>query len=612
MTSDAALDAPTLSFADILADERLLAALDDLGYESPSPIQGEAIPPLLDGHDIIGMAQTGTGKTAAFALPVLSGVDVDRAETQAIVLAPTRELALQVSEAFESYAKHVPGLRVVPVYGGAGYTEQLAGLRKGAHVVVGTPGRVIDHLERGRLDLSRISHLVLDEADEMLKMGFADDVERILADTPDSKQVALFSATMPPTIRRIADTYLTDPIEVKVKSETLSATNVRQRWLLVPHFRKLDALNRFLEVENHDGVIVFVRTKSATEELAEQLRAYGHSAAAINGDLVQAQRERTVNALKGGTLDILVATDVAARGLDVDRISLVVNYDIPHDPEAYVHRIGRTGRAGRAGDAVLFVTPRERRLLGVIERTTGQPVTPMDIPTAEQVNASRVTKFQGAITSALSSKDVHQFRGLLSEYARETGVDPLDVAAALAVQAHEGTKFLLDPSDDIVVTDRKGHDRDGGRKGRDRDGDRERPTRPTPDGMAVYRLAVGKRQRVTPKSIMGALANEGGLGRGDFGNISIRYDHSLVELPDPLPSGTESALSRTRIGGNLIHLERDRGPRRSGPYRGGSSRDGGHRGGDRYGSDRRGGGRSGDSGSRGPVRSARTPRRRKG
>ncbi|WP_262848066.1 DEAD/DEAH box helicase [Mumia quercus] len=581
------------SFADLLADERLVRALADVGYESPSPIQAEAIPPLLDGHDIIGMAQTGTGKTAAFALPILSGIDVTNPATQALVLAPTRELALQVAEAFASYAKHLPGLNVVPVYGGAGYTEQLAALRKGAHVVVGTPGRVIDHLERGRLDLTTISYLVLDEADEMLKMGFADDVERILRDTPTTKQVALFSATMPPTIRRLANQYLTDPVEVKVEAKTVTAKNVRQRWLLVPHFRKLDALARFLEVEPHEGVIVFVRTKQATEELAEQLRAYGHTAQAINGDLVQAQRERAVNALKNGSLDILVATDVAARGLDVDRVSHVVNYDIPHDPEAYVHRIGRTGRAGRSGDAVLFVTPRERRLLGVIERTTGQPVTPMDIPTAEQVNARRVEQFEEAITAALATKDVHLFRGLVSKYAEQTGVDPIDVAAALAVRVHEGRSFLLDAKDDIVLTERDRRDRDRGERG-DRP---DRPQRPTPDGMAVYRLAVGKRQRVTPKSIMGALANEGGLGRADFGNISIRFDHSLVELPDPLPSGTEGKLSRTRIGGELIQLERDRGARR---------------GGSASGPRRSGGSRTWDNAGKGPVRSARTPRRRKG
>ncbi|TNC37484.1 DEAD/DEAH box helicase [Mumia zhuanghuii] len=589
MTESAPLDAQP-SFADLLDDERLVRALADVGYESPSPIQAEAIPPLLAGHDIIGMAQTGTGKTAAFALPILSGIDVTNPHTQAMVLAPTRELALQVAEAFASYAKHLPGLNVVPVYGGAGYTEQLAALRKGAHVVVGTPGRVIDHLERGRLDLTTISYLVLDEADEMLKMGFADDVERILRDTPTTKQVALFSATMPSTIRRLASQYLTDPVEVKVHAKTVTAKNVRQRWLLVPHFRKLDALARFLEVEPHEGVIVFVRTKQVTEELAEQLRAYGHTAQAINGDLVQAQRERAVNALKNGSLDILVATDVAARGLDVDRVSHVVNYDIPHDPEAYVHRIGRTGRAGRSGDAVLFVTPRERRLLGVIERTTGQPVTPMDIPTAEQVNARRVEQFEEAITDALATKDVHMFRGLVSKYAESTGVDPIDVAAALAVRAHEGRSFLLEAKDDIVLSER-----DRGRDRADRSERPERPQRPTPDGMAVYRLAVGKRQRVTPKSIMGALANEGGLGRADFGNISIRFDHSLVELPDPLPSGTESKLSRTRIGGELIQLERDRGARRSG-----SSSAPRHA----------GGGRSWDN--KGPVRSARTPRRRKG
>ncbi len=371
MTSpeDGATGAET-TFADLQIHPSVLQAVTDVGYETPSAIQAATIPAMLAGSDVVGLAQTGTGKTAAFAIPILSKIDTTSRNTQALVLAPTRELALQVAEAFGRYGAHLPAIQVLPIYGGSSYGPQLAGLRRGAQVVVGTPGRVIDHLEKGSLDLSHLDYLVLDEADEMLQMGFAEDVERILADTPEYKQVALFSATMPPAIKKITSKYLHDPVEVTVKAKTQTAENITQRYLQVSYPRKMDALTRLLEVEEGDAMIVFVRTKQATEEVAEKLRARGFAAAAINGDIPQTQRERTIASLKSGSIDILVATDVAARGLDVERISHVVNYDIPHDPESYVHRIGRTGRAGRSGNAMLFVTPRERHLLNSIERVT--------------------------------------------------------------------------------------------------------------------------------------------------------------------------------------------------------------------------------------------------
>src|SRR5690606_38679353 len=404
------------SFADLGIDDRILRAIADVGYENPSPIQAATIPPLLDGADVVGLAQTGTGKTAAFAIPILMGLETTGKAPRALVLAPTSELAIQVAEAFGRYSVHMPGLHVLPIYGGQSYGVQLSGLRRGPHVVVGTPGRVIDHLEKGTLDLSQLHYLVLGEADEMLKMGFQEDVERILSETPPDKQVALFSATMPGAIRKISKQYLREPVEITVKAKTQTATNITQRWVQVSHQRKLDALTRVLEVESFEAMIIFVRTKQGTEELAEKLRARGFSAAAINGDIAQNQRERTIGQLKSGTLDILVATDVAARGLDVDRISHVVNYDIPHDTESYVHRIGRTGRAGRSGKALLFVAPRERHLLKAIERTTRQPLEEMQLPSVEDVNAQRVTKFGDAITENLSSANLPLFRKLIEDY----------------------------------------------------------------------------------------------------------------------------------------------------------------------------------------------------
>ncbi|MFD0000418.1 DEAD/DEAH box helicase [Nocardia sp. NPDC127526] len=560
--SDDERDANGPSFADLGIDDRILRAIADVGYESPSPIQAATIPPLLDGADVVGLAQTGTGKTAAFAIPILMGLQVSGKSPRALVLAPTRELAIQVAEAFQRYSAHIPGLHVLPIYGGQNYAVQLSGLRRGAQVVVGTPGRVIDHLERGTLDLTQLQYLVLDEADEMLKMGFQDDVERILRDTPESKQVALFSATMPTAIRKISKQYLKDPVEITVKSKTSTNTNITQRWVQVSYQRKLDALTRILEVESFEAMIIFVRTKQATEELAEKLRARGYSAAAINGDIAQAQRERTIGQLKSGVLDILVATDVAARGLDVERISHVVNYDIPHDTESYVHRIGRTGRAGRSGDALLFVAPRERRLLDAIERATRQQVTEMQLPSVEDVNAQRVTKFGDAITENLSNANLPLFRKLIEDYEREHNIPLVDIAAALAIGSHDGDNFFMEP--DPEPTHRERRER-APRSFDDRDrGPRERrePSRHRGTGaeLATYRISVGKRHKVAPGAIVGAIANEGGLRRSDFGHISIRPDHSLVELPADLSNETLNALSRTRISGQLIQLQLDQGP----------------------------------------------------
>src|SRR3954452_21627780 len=388
-TSEPATSSADLTFADLQIHPSVLQAVGDVGYESPSAIQAATIPAMLAGSDVVGLAQTGTGKTAAFAIPILSKIDTSSRITQALVLAPTRELALQVAEAFSRYGAHLK-VNVLPIYGGSPYGPQMAGLKRGAQVVVGTPGRVIDHLEKGSLDVSHLDYMVLDEADEMLQMGFAEDVERILSETPEYKQVALFSATMPPAIRKITSKYLHDPVQITVKSKTATAENISQRYIPVAGPRKMDALTRLLEVEPFDAMIVFVRTKQATEEVAERLKARGFSAAAINGDIPQPVRERTIGALKDGSVDILVATDVAARGLDVERISHVLNYDIPHDPESYVHRIGRTGRAGRSGSAILFVSPRERHLLRSIEKVSRSKVIPADLPSVEDVNAQRV------------------------------------------------------------------------------------------------------------------------------------------------------------------------------------------------------------------------------
>jgi ATP-dependent RNA helicase DeaD len=549
--SDAASTETT--FADLQIHPEVLRAVADVGYETPSPIQAATIPAMLAGSDVVGLAQTGTGKTAAFAIPILSKIDTNSRITQALVLAPTRELALQVAEAFSRYGAHLR-VNVLPVYGGSSYGPQLSGLKRGAQIVVGTPGRVIDHLDKGSLDLSHLDYLVLDEADEMLQMGFAEDVERILEGTPEYKQVALFSATMPPGIRKITSKYLHDPVQVKVESKTATADNITQRYIQVAGPRKMDALTRLLEVEPFEAMIVFVRTKQATEEVAEKLRARGFSAAAINGDIAQGVRERTIAQLKDGSIDILVATDVAARGLDVERISHVVNYDIPHDPESYVHRIGRTGRAGRSGTALLFVSPRERHLLNSIERVTRQKLVESQLPSVDDVNAQRVEKFRDSITNGLSNPGIDLFRKLIEAYERDHDVPMADIAAALALQSHDGGEFLMTEPPPEKRRERA-----------DRDDGPPRKRRDTRDDLATYRIAVGKRHKVMPGAIVGAIANEGGLHRSDFGHIAIRPDYSLVELPKKLPHDTLKKLEHTKIQGVPINLTLDRGPK---PYRG--------------------------------------------
>ncbi|KAF2412229.1 ATP-dependent RNA helicase [Microbacterium sp. B35-04] len=586
-----------MTFSDLGLSQPVLKALKGIGYETPSAIQAATIPTLLGGRDVVGMAQTGTGKTAAFALPIIDRLDLSQKTPQALVLAPTRELALQVCEAFEKYAGHLKDVHVLPVYGGQGYGVQLSALRRGVHIVVGTPGRIIDHLEKGTLDLSALQYLVLDEADEMLKMGFAEDVETILAETPATKQVALFSATMPAQIRRIASQYLRDPEEITVKSKTQTSANISQRYLITAWQQKMDALTRILEVENFDGMIVFGRTRSVTEEIAEKLRARGYSAAAINGDIAQPQREKTVNQLKSGKLDILVATDVAARGLDVERVSHVVNYDIPTDAESYVHRIGRTGRAGRTGDAISFVTPRERGLVKMIERATRQQLTEIPLPSVDEVNVTRLSRFDDRITAALGEAErIEAFRDIVAHYVRNHDVPEADVAAALAVVAQGDTPLLLEPDAAPAARERTERPDRGDRPER---GERRAPR----EGFATYRIAVGKRQRVEPRQIVGALANEGGLRRDDFGAIKIMPDFSLVELPANLPREALDRLADTRISGQLIELRPDSGrPQRR--------TDGASRPRDDRGSSGRG---YGDSAARGSYddRPARKPRHKR-
>ncbi|MCV7460836.1 DEAD/DEAH box helicase [Micrococcus luteus] len=621
------------TFLDLGLDARVLAAVEELGYTRPSPIQEATIPLLLDGRDVVGLAQTGTGKTGAFALPALSRLaettDVNgRADTpQVLVLAPTRELALQVADAFDSYAKHLDDVSVLAVYGGSPYGPQLAGLRRGAQVVVGTPGRVIDHLERGSLDLSDLQTLVLDEADEMLRMGFAEEVDRILASTPDTKQTALFSATMPPAIRRISAQYLNAPEEVAVARQSTTSATIRQRYLQVGHQWKFEALSRILETEEHDGVIAFVRTRAGTEELAQKLTRAGFKAVAISGDIAQKQREKTVEDLKAGRVDILVATDVAARGLDVERISLVVNYDIPQDAESYVHRIGRTGRAGRQGDAVLFMTPRERFLLKQIERTTRQQVEEMAVPSVADVNAARKRRFADGITRTLeraSEEELTVFGEIVAAYVDEHQAEPSRVAAALGMMA-QGGRPLLAREQEIPSgggRDRKDRkDRDGGRERGTSDGRGSRgPAREPAAGNATYWIAVGHQDRVRPGNIVGALANEVGLPASAIGAIDLRGNHSLVELPADLTSAQLEAAANAEINGRRLGLRKDTGrPTRAerdgedrGERRGGFRKDRGERGGFR--GDRDGGQRGGfrkdrdDRGDRGGFRKDRDDR----
>ncbi len=560
--------AQTASFADLGLPAALLDTVRELGYEQPSPIQAATIPALLEGRDLLGQAQTGTGKTAAFALPILAGLQTDGPTPAVLVLAPTRELAIQVAEAFHRYAQRMPGFHVLPIYGGQAYGPQLAGLRRGVQVVVGTPGRVIDHLERGTLDLSRLSTLVLDEADEMLRMGFIDDVERVLERLPANCQIALFSATMPPPIRRIAQRYLKDPREVTIRSSTTTASTIRQRYWLVSGLHKLDALTRILEVEPFEAMIVFARTRIATEELANRLNARGFAAAALNGDVPQQQREQWVERLKSGEVDILVATDVAARGLDVERVTHVVNYDIPYDTEAYVHRIGRTGRAGRAGEAILFVAPRERGMLRAIEKATRQPIEPMGLPSVAEVNAQRLVRFKAAIAQVLEQEELAPFRQVVEEFQAEHAVDPLDIAAALARLLRGGDDLLLSEQAEVPVrADTRGEDRrregrtGAGRpeRGRPERGDRG-TSRPSDEHLAPYRIEVGHVHGVRPGNIVGAIANEAGLAHGQVGKVRIFPNFSVVDLPAQLDAGVLDHLAGVRVAGQALRIRPDQGP----------------------------------------------------
>ncbi len=567
--------AALVPFADLGLSEAVVRALKDVGYETPTPIQAAAIPMLLSGVDVLGQANTGTGKTAAFAVPVLSRLELARREPQALVLVPTRELAIQVAEAFQKYAAHLSGFHVLPIYGGQSYTPQLNALKRGPHVVVGTPGRIMDHLERGTLALDAIRFVVLDEADEMLAMGFIDAIETILARTPREKQVALFSATLPAAIRQISQRHLRAPREITIKGKTTTAANIHQRYWLVSGMHKLDALTRILEVESFEAMLVFVRTKQSTVELAERLIARGFAAAALNGDIQQSQRERTVAQLKSGAIDILVATDVAARGLDVDRIGHVVNFDVPHDTESYVHRIGRTGRAGRSGEAILFIAPRERNMLRAIERATRQPIEAMNLPTLDDVNQRRIGRFKQRIALALDGGASNAYRAIVEEFVHERGADIVDVAAALASLAQGRTPLILS-------TKRADHEAPAAHE----EDTAARPVRGVagrtrPAGGAggrfgpqrTYRLEVGRVHGVQPGNIIGAIANEADLDGSQINGLDIQDDHSFVRLPAGMPPQVLERLQRVRVRGRELapRMVEGRGPSRpkkAKPHRG--------------------------------------------
>jgi ATP-dependent RNA helicase DeaD len=539
-------------FSDLSLSSAVLKAVDEVGYEAPSPIQAQSIPPLLEGRDLIGMAQTGTGKTAAFALPLLSRIDLSMRQPQLLVLTPTRELAIQVAEAMQTYARHLKGFHVLPVYGGQSMDVQLRQLRRGVHVVVGTPGRVQDHLRRRTLVLDRLAAVVLDEADEMLRMGFIDDVEQILEHTPQRRQVALFSATMPEPIRRVASKHLHDPVEIRIKAKTATVSAITQRYWQVSGLHKLDALTRILEVEDFNALLIFVRTKTATLELAEKLEARGYACGALNGDMTQALREKTIERLKGGALDIVVATDVAARGLDVERISHVVNYDIPYDTEAYIHRIGRTGRAGRKGEAILFVAPREKRMLRAIERATGQSIAPMKLPSREDVAGRRIAQFKQTITDALESEDLGFFEDLIEGYQSEHNIGLAEIAAALAYLVQRERPLVPEQREELPPEPerRTAKGRPGGREAR------AGPPRARPPeaGMKRYRIEVGRDHGVEPKHIVGAIANEAGIESRYIGQIRLYDDYSMVDLPEGLPKEVLAHLKKVWVCGRQLRI----------------------------------------------------------
>lgn len=548
----------TITFSDLDLPETVLSALDKIGYETPSPIQAEAIPLLTEGHDLIGQAQTGTGKTAAFALPMLAKIDPDVKAPQLLVLAPTRELAIQVAEAFQAYAAFSKAIKILPIYGGSSYDNQIRGLKRGVQIIVGTPGRVIDHIKRKTLKLDSVNMLVLDEADEMLRMGFIDDVEWILEQVPEERQTALFSATMPGQIRKIADNFLEDPRTVKIAAKTSTAEKIRQRFCKVSGPNKLEALTRVLEVEEFDGVIIFVRTKTATTELADKLAARGYAVEPLNGDIQQKSRERTVERLKAGQIDILVATDVVARGLDVDRVSHVINFDIPYDTESYVHRIGRTGRAGREGEAILFISPRETRMLKSIEKATKQPIVAMPVPNVSELNETRLSRFKSKVAEALESDELDQWFPIIDQILEETDTTGEDLLAAFASLAQGGEQIFLSEEDvpELNLPDRgkgEGRGRDGGRdRGRER-GKGRRDNKPE-EHMQRYKIMVGRKHDVRPGSIVGAIANEAGLDSENIGAINIYDNFSTVDLPKGMPKEIKGILKKTRVAGQKLDI----------------------------------------------------------
>ena len=565
----------TPPFSELGLSEAVLSAID---YEFPSPIQAESIPPLLEGRDLLGQAQTGTGKTAAFALPLLSKIDLSQSKPQVLVLTPTRELAIQVAEAMQSYSKNLPGFHILPIYGGQSIGNQLKQLKRNVHVIVGTPGRVIDHIKRGTLKLDQLKTVVMDEADEMLRMGFVDDVETILQATPGTKQVVLFSATMPPAIKKLTQRYLKDPADIRIKSKTATVPTIRQRYWQGKTIHKLDALTRIFEAEPFDGIIIFVRTKSMTHELSDKLEARGYATTALNGDIKQEMREKTIEQFRRGKIDIMIATDVVARGLDVERISHVINYDMPHDTESYIHRIGRTGRAGREGTAIIFIPPRGQRMLQSIERATGQKILPFELPTAESISETRITKFKQQIQTVVLQQDLDFLEKVVVDFANEGDLSLEQIAASLAYLAQKdrplSAKQLDIPnfteSRDSRRDSRRDNDSERPRRSRERpepgnrDRDAKRPRRerdasPSASGeaapdMVTYRLEVGKEHGVEAKHIVGAIANEAGVDSAFIRNLKIEGDYSTVELPDGMPKPIHKHLYKLWVQGQQMKL----------------------------------------------------------
>ncbi|WP_314885239.1 DEAD/DEAH box helicase [Aggregatibacter segnis] len=566
-----------MTFKDLGLPEFILNAVSDLGFETPSPIQQICIPHLLEGRDVLGMAQTGSGKTAAFSLPILAQIDPKEKHPQLLVMAPTRELAIQVADACEQFVKYAKGINIVTLYGGQRYDIQLRALKQGAQVVVGTPGRILDHLCRGTLSLAELKAIVLDEADEMLRMGFIDDVETVMAELPEHHQTALFSATMPEPIRRITKRFMKDPQEVKIKATQQSAPDIAQSCWYVHGFHKNDALLRFLEVEDFDAAIIFTRTKTGTLDVTELLEKHGFRAAALNGDMTQQLREQTLDRLRSGSLDIVVATDVAARGIDIERISLVVNYDIPLDAESYVHRIGRTGRAGRSGRALLFVEPRERRLLRNVEHLIKKNIEEVELPNHEVLQACRRKKFKDKITSQLEHHDLELYRELLEDmFTADQSQE--DIAAAMMMLLQGKQKLILPPDPVVDKKARRDRNERGDRRENPRSAERrgERKGYGNPQPMDLYRIEVGRGDGVEVRHIVGAIANEGDINSRYIGHIKLYDDYSTIELPQGMPKELLQQFAKTRVLNKQMRMS----------FIGEAK---GERGGDNFGGKRRGG-----------------------